>query len=156
MSRYRLSTPSPLISPMASNSDNPPFPPVIMPMRYSAMYMYDQSERQRKSKQRCPKATLFFQEKKKSCLGRDSNPRRSVYMSPMKNHLHKHYTINRRKKRLTHTTHPLLLFQPFAHTDSYRHAFVPRSISVWNSLPNCLVSLSSFTTFKRSLSLYSL
>ena len=58
--------------------------------------------------------------------------------------------------RVTHTTHPLLLFQPFAHTDAYRHAFVPRSISVWNSLPNCLVSLSSFTTFKRSLSLYTL
>ena len=59
--------------------------------------------------------------------------------------------------RVTHTTHPLLLFQSFAHTDAYHHAFVPRSnISVWNSLPNCLVSLSSFTTFKGSLSLYTL
>ncbi len=55
--------------------------------------------------------------------------------------------------RVTHSTHCHLLHQPFAHTDAYLNSFVPRSISLWNSLPNSVLSLSSFTRFQCTLSL---
>ena len=58
--------------------------------------------------------------------------------------------------RVTHSTHCHLLHQPFVHTDAYLNSFVPRSISLWNPLPNSVVSLSSFTRFERTLSLYTL
>ena len=54
----------------------------------------------------------------------------------------------------TRSTNSLYLQQPFAHTTSYLHLFIPHSISIWNSLPNDIVNSSSFTSLKSKLSTY--
>ena len=48
---------------------------------------------------------------------------------------------------LTHNPRSHLLYQPFAHTNSYLHSFIPNSISNWNTLPDYVVSSPSFTSF---------
>ena len=49
---------------------------------------------------------------------------------------------------LSHNPRSHLLYQPFAHTNSYLHSFIPNSISNWNALPDYVVSSPSFTSFK--------
>ena len=49
---------------------------------------------------------------------------------------------------LSHNPRSHLLYQPFAHTNSYLHSFIPNSISNWNTLPDYVVSSPSFTSFK--------
>ena len=41
---------------------------------------------------------------------------------------------------LSHNPRSHLLYQPFAHTNSYLHSFIPNSISNWNMLPDYVVS----------------
>ena len=57
---------------------------------------------------------------------------------------------------VTHNPRSLLLQEPFARTNAYKNSFLPRSISNWNSLPNYVVLSPSFSSFKHSLSLYTL
>ena len=57
---------------------------------------------------------------------------------------------------LSHNPHSHLLYQPFAHTNSYLHSFIPNSVSNWNMLPDYVVSSPSFTSFKYNLSLFTL
>ena len=54
---------------------------------------------------------------------------------------------------LSHNPRSHLLYQPFAHTNSYLHSFILNSISNWNMLPDYVVSSPSFTSFKYNLSL---
>ncbi len=49
------------------------------------------------------------------------------------------------------TCTPYTLQQPFARTNSYFYSFVPRSISLWNALPEFVVSAPSLLSFKHSL-----
>ena len=49
------------------------------------------------------------------------------------------------------SVHALTLQQPFTHTQSYYYSFVPRAISVWNTLPYEITSSSSCAVFKRLL-----
>ena len=51
----------------------------------------------------------------------------------------------------TRSVHSLCLQQPFAHTNSYNYSFVPHAISIWNSLPQELVTAPSLKTFKTKL-----
>ena len=57
---------------------------------------------------------------------------------------------------LSHNPRSHLLYQPFAHSNSYLHSFIPNSISNWNMLPDYVVSSPSFTSFKYNLSLFTL
>ena len=50
--------------------------------------------------------------------------------------------------------HPLQLEQPFARTNSHLFSFIPRSVSIWNSLPSSIVLASSLNSFKFLLSNY--
>ena len=45
----------------------------------------------------------------------------------------------------------LPLVVPFAHTNAYLYSFVPHTTSLWNSLPDECISVSSVRAFKRSL-----
>ncbi len=49
-----------------------------------------------------------------------------------------------------HTTLPLL-YQPFAHTNAYQSSFVPRTISVWNHLPNDALTAPTTHSFKTNI-----
>ena len=51
----------------------------------------------------------------------------------------------------THVNRPVLLTQPFTRSNSYFYSFVPRVISLWNSLPESVVCASSLVEFKQSL-----
>ena len=59
---------------------------------------------------------------------------------------------------LSHNPRSHLLYQPFAHTNSYLHSFIPNSVSIanWNMLPDYVVSSPSFTSFKYNLSMFTL
>ena len=47
---------------------------------------------------------------------------------------------------VTHNTHPHLLHQPFARTDAYfNNSFIPKTISKWNSLPNYIYCIITFS-----------
>ena len=54
----------------------------------------------------------------------------------------------------TRHVHSLCLQQPFAHTNSYLYSFVPHAISVWNSLPQELVTAPSLQAFKTNFRNY--
>ena len=43
------------------------------------------------------------------------------------------------------------LYQPFARTDSFYYSFVPYTVSLWNKLPETIVSSTTLHTFKRLL-----
>ena len=51
----------------------------------------------------------------------------------------------------TRSVHSLCLQQPFACTNSYYYSFVPHAISIWNSLPQELVTAPSLKVFKTEL-----
>ena len=44
--------------------------------------------------------------------------------------------------------------QPYAHSNSYFHSFYPSTLSLWNSLPQSVVSAPSLPSFKRNLKDY--
>ena len=48
------------------------------------------------------------------------------------------------------------LYQPFARTDSFYYSFVPYTVSLWNKLPETIVSSTTLPTFKRLLHNHSL
>ena len=56
-------------------------------------------------------------------------------------------------KRTKRTDRPLLLHQPFASTNALMYSFVPRTVNVWNSLPQEIVT-SPFRSFKNSVVQY--
>ena len=51
----------------------------------------------------------------------------------------------------TRSVHSLCLEQPFAHTNSFYYSFVPHATSIWNSLPQELVTAPSLQVFKSNL-----
>ena len=49
------------------------------------------------------------------------------------------------------SSHPLNLLIPFARTSALLHSFIPRSSSLWNSLPHSIKDCTSLSTFKNHL-----
>ena len=47
--------------------------------------------------------------------------------------------------------HNLILYKPFARTNSYFFPFFVNVVSLWNQLPNHVVSSSSSSAFKHQL-----
>ena len=54
----------------------------------------------------------------------------------------------------THSSNQITYIQPFARTNTYHHSFFPSIISLWNSLPQSVVSAPSVQSFKCNLSSY--
>ena len=46
------------------------------------------------------------------------------------------------------SSHDHYLSQPFARTNSYFYSFIPHTVSLWNSLPTEILTLSSLNSFK--------
>ena len=63
------------------------------------------------------------------------------------------YVITPRSNVSKRTDRPLLLHQPFASTNALMYSFVPRTVNVWNSLPQEIVTLP-FRSFKNSVVQY--
>ena len=53
-------------------------------------------------------------------------------------HMHYHFR----------SSHDHYLSQPFARTNPYFYSFVSHTVSLWNSLPTEILSLSSLNSFK--------
>ena len=49
-----------------------------------------------------------------------------------------------------HYTKPYMYRQPFAHTNSFFHSFVPHTISDWNALPSYVTNTTSPASFKNA------
>ena len=49
-----------------------------------------------------------------------------------------------------------LLVQPFAKSTSHLNSYIPRTVSLWNSLPEQITRSTTLSLFKSQLSYYSL
>ena len=52
--------------------------------------------------------------------------------------------------RTPNTARPYLYHCPFAHTNYYKHSFIPHTINTWNTLPLTVVD-TSFSLFKSTI-----